>query len=209
MICHMMKCLFGGFMLAFAACLMPVAAAGETAPTPQRLAVVAIGDVPAKLAESARAWVERNLATKVDLLPAMKLEGKNLDDIAAQAAKAAGANYPHVVAIAMPPAGIMAHGMRTANQRAAVVNLRAMEAGNPDEKKLDWRIQRQVIRAFALMLDLETCLNPQCVLARYGSLEELDRSGRNCCPPCLIKFEKNAAKQNLEINKDSPFYIAR
>ncbi len=205
-----LKCWLPAVFVAAAAALTMVSVAADTTPTPtKRLAIVAIGDVPAKLADHAREWAEQNLAIKVDLLPAEKTSGKNLDDIAAQAVKAGGANHPHVIAIALPPEGVNNHGMRTADGRAAVVNLRPMQADKPDEETLSRRIERQTIRAMALLLDVGTCPNPQCALSRYSTLQELDQAGRNCCPPCLQKFQENAAKELLEPNKTSHFYLRR
>jgi hypothetical protein len=173
-----------------------------------RVGVVGVGDVAPALVEHARAWSEQNLAVKVDLLPAEKLKGKTLDDIAAQAVEAGGVFHAHTVAIAMPPEGVMNHGMRLANGRAAVVNVRPMQADKPSAEVLEKRIERQALRAISLMLDIGTCENPQCSLARYQGMEQLDGSGRNLCPPCLSKLQKKAGEEHLEMLKDSPFYLA-
>lgn len=177
-----------------------------TTNTAAKVAVVAIGDVPGDLAQHARDWAANNLALKIDLLPPQKLEGKNLDDIAAQAVKAGGGRL-HVVAIAMPPEGINSHGMRTADKRAAVVNVRPMNEDKPAEAVLHKRIERQVIRAITLLIDVETCPNPQCSLAKYASLAELDQTGRNLCPPCLQKFQRKCQADHLDLDKDSPFFL--
>lgn len=195
-------------VLAAGLALQACRAAEPAAPHGQsRIAVVAIGDVPAKLASNACEWAARNLALRIDLLPPQQLKGKSLDDIAAQAAAAAGPGRAHVVAIAMPPEGFTSHGMRTADKRAAVINLRPMQADQPGETPLGRRIERQAIRAVALLIDLETCPNPQCALTRYADLKELDQTGRNLCPPCLQKFQRNAASARLDMDKNSPFYI--
>jgi len=186
----------------------PCLAAGQAATNqPADVAIIAIGDVPEKLAGHARGWVQHNLAIKVGLLPPEKLQGRNLDEIADQAARAGGKGCKHVVAIALPPEGINNHGMRTADKRAAVVNLRPMQEDKPDEQTLERRIERQTIRAISLMLDVPTCVNPQCALSHYQSLKELDASGRNLCPPCLQKLMKGAADEHLHMDTESPFYI--
>ena len=201
-----LKCSLGLAVLALLSCRAAEPAATNA---PAKIAIVAIGDVRAKLAEHARDWAEHNLALRVDLLPAQKLRGKTLDAIAAQAVKAGGANRAHVVAIAMPPQDVTSHGMRTADKRAAVVNLRPMLDDKPDEKIVERRIERQTLRAIALMLDVETCVNPQCALSRYQDLKQLDQSGRNLCPPCLQKVQRHAEAEHLDANTKSPFYIER
>lgn len=182
-------------------------AADAQATAKHRAAVVAIGEVPAPLVQHACEWARHNLALMIDLLPAQPFTGKTLDDAAASAVKVAPTGCAHVVAIALPPEGIDNHGMRMADGRAAVVNLRPMKAGQPKEGILERRIERQTIRALSLMLDLETCVNPQCALVKYSTLEELDHSGRNLCPPCLTKFQTKAQAAHLELDKDSPYLI--
>jgi hypothetical protein len=199
---HLIACAVGALLSCNAAELPATNA-------PSQVAFIAIGDVPPKLVEHAKAWAEENLALRVDLLPPEKKSGKSLDDIAAQAEKAGGTNRTHVVAVAMPPEGINSHGMRTSDKHAAVVNLRPMQADKPDENILERRIERQTLRAIALLLDVETCPNPQCALAHYANLAELDMTGRNLCPPCLQKLQRNAIAGHMEMNKKSPFFMER
>lgn len=175
----------------------------------ERVAVIGIGDVEPALVEHAKSWAEENLALRVDLLPAQKTAGATLDDIAAQAAKAAPSSDAHVVAIAMPPEGVTHHGMRTADGRSAVVNLRAMTADKPAPVVLEKRVERQTLRSLSLMLGMETCVNPFCTLRRYDNLKELDESGRNLCPPCLQKLQQKADAQHLDMNKKCPLYLGR
>lgn len=171
------------------------------------VALIAIGEVPEGLAEHARSWAQQNLALRVEKLPAERTASATLDDIARQALKASGDKHAHVVAVAQPPEGVNSHGMRTADRRAAVVNLRPMRADKPDERTLERRVERQVLRAVSLMLDLTTCVNPQCALAQYTDLAYLDTIGRNLCPPCLQKCQKAAEKDHLHPDRESPFYI--
>lgn len=171
------------------------------------VAIVGVGDVSTSLMEHVRSWAQTNLAVQVDLLPAIPKAGASLDEIAAQAAKASGTNYSRVVAVALPPVGVDNHGMRQAGGNASVVNLRPMQADKPAADVLEKRIERQTLRAIALMIEVETCVNPYCSLARYGSLPELDQCGRNFCPPCLQKFQKSAAQAGLKLDPESPFFV--
>ena len=174
-----------------------------------RVAVVAVGAGTEKLAEHARNWALANIPVQIDLLPPQKKVGDSLDAIAADAVKLAGKGHPVVVAVAMPPASVTSHGMRTADGRSAVVNVRAMQADQPDAQKLERRIERQVIRAIALMIDMPSCVNGQCALSQYQSLEDLDRAGRNLCPPCSQNFQNAADAAKLELNPENPFYTQK
>ena len=172
-----------------------------------RVAIVAIGDVDRSLVSHAKEWTEQNTALNVDIAHAMKLEGQTFDDVAAQAGRTLNKTDIYVVALAMMPTNITSHGMRTPSGTVSVLNVRAMQADNPSETILEKRIERQTLRAISLMLDLQTCPNPQCVLATYSTLSDLDRSGRNLCPPCLGHLQKNAARHQLEVDTNNPFYL--
>lgn len=191
---------------AMAAVCFSAAAAPVASNAANRVAIVAVGEGTAKLAEHAHAWVAGNVAVGVDLLPPVTKAGANLDAIAADAIKAAG-KYARVIAIAMPPKDVTSHGMRTGDGHAAVINVRAMQADAPDATKLERRIERQAIRALSLMVDVPSCVNSQCALSAYQNLADLDATGRNLCPPCNSKVQGAADAAKIELNPDCPFYI--
>lgn len=193
-----------GMAAGLALLLAVVVRAGDA---PKAVALVGIGDVPAELMAHVRSWAQTNMAVQVDLLSPIAKAGATLDAIAAQAAQASGTNHACVVAVAMPPEGVNNHGMRQPDGKAAVVNLRPMKADQPAADVLEKRIERQVLRATALLIDVETCVNPYCTLSRYGSLPELDQSGRNYCPPCLQKVQQNAAGAGFKLDPDSPYFV--
>lgn len=174
-----------------------------------RIAIVPMGESAAALAAHAVKWVEGNVPLKVELLPVQKDVGANLDEIAVNARKAAGTNFVRVVAVAMPPVGVKGHGMRTQDGLAAVVNVRAMQEDKPDATKLERRIERQVIRAIALLVNMPTCINRQCAISAYSDLADLDSHGRNLCPPCVSKIHGDATSAGVGLNPDSPFYIQK
>ena len=193
------------FWMAGLLLLAGLAARAES--TLRDVALVAVGGVSSNTTEHVRAWIQANLSVVAVTLPPIEKAGASLDEIAAQAEKAAGTNHAFVIAIALPPAGVNNHGMRQTSGRAAVVNVRPMQEDKPEASVLERRLERQAVRATALLLDLDTCVNPFCALTRYSSLAELDQSGRNCCPPCSTKVIEKARSTGLKLDANSPFYI--
>jgi hypothetical protein len=50
------------------------------------------------------------------------------------------------------------------------------------------RLEKESLRAIALVLGMPDCPSPRCALLRHRNDEELDLKPRTPCPPCLIKI---------------------
>jgi predicted Zn-dependent protease len=67
-----------------------------------------------------------------------------------------------------------------------------------DMEKYERRVDRESMRAIGGLLGLASCPNPTCALYRHRSEEELDRKGRNFCPPCCIRAMEILRKEGVQ-----------
>lgn len=66
--------------------------------------------------------------------------------------------------------------------------LRPKNLKTPDDvERYERRVERESMRAIGSLLGLTSCPNPTCALYRHRTEEELDRKGRNFCPPCSVR----------------------
>lgn len=173
------------------------------------IALLPAGDMPAALAERARAFAQENLALPVVLeSPVSWPSGP--DSLRGVGEALAGQKKPEhacLVVLAYPPEELSHHGVLLEDLGMAVINVKALEPKEPDEEQFGRRVEREVMMSIGLLLGLDACPNPECAMWRYSNLEELDAKGRNYCPPCLIQVQKRALEQGIEIIADSPFAL--
>lgn len=74
------------------------------------------------------------------------------------------------------------------DRRIAIINIKSIVC--EDSKKFERRIEKEIVFLFGRLLKLDICPNFTCALYEVHSLEELDRKGRNYCPPCMSKYYK-------------------
>jgi hypothetical protein len=197
--------------MAFAAMALAAAGALSCAAPPKAappIAVAKVGDVSDDLVSRVRTWAEYCTAFTLRTLDPVKLQDKSLDEIGRRASALAGPDGSGVIALAFPDESVKAHGVFLAEQRAVVINVRALRDGADDEA---WarRVERQVVRGIGMLLGLEPCPNPTCTLYAYQNNEELDHIGRGFCPPCLKKAQQEALQRGLPVDKEAPFFMLR
>ena len=183
----------------------PVAAAESAAPKLNPVAIATVGKVDPALAAMARKWVIDNTALEMGDLGSLADAAATFDEVVALASAKLGSNDVGVVVLFDAPEGVTNHGMINPAKRVSVVNVDAMASDDPGV--LERRIQRQAIRGFGFLMGLETSPNPQSALAAYGSIEELDKIGRNFDPPWLLKLQERAKELGLAIDTNNPYFL--
>ena len=173
--------------------------------TKKPVALVAVGDVDDALVKDVQSWAEANLALPVPVLEKQTAVKGLLDEQARAVAKLIGPDDLGLVALVWPVDDVKNHGVIIKEDRVVVVNVRAMKEGAADDKMWTWRVERQALRGIGMLLDLQPCPDPFCTLTTYGTLEDLDKVGRNFCPPCLLKIQERVTAGGIELLPGNPY----
>ena len=161
------------------------------------MAMVRVGAVDEALAERARLFAEENLHMRVEMLPPQELKGESLDDAGRSVSGLADRKYAGLIVLAAPEGTIGAHGVSLLEERVVVVNVKALEPQDGDGEKFGRRLERAVMRSAGMLMGLQACPNPQCALWSYSTVEQLDETSRNFCPPCQEKFMEMMKEKNV------------
>ncbi len=174
-------------------------AAAVKAPAAKSIALVAIGKMDDAMVTRVLEFSRQSLEMPVRLLPAVAESPGTLDEAAALAFKSAGKNDVCIVALVYPKTDIKDHGIFKSELRTVVVNARALKPADQDMERYGRRLERGTLQGVGMLLGLETCPNPQCVMSAYSSDEMLDAKGRNYCPPCLGLVQKKGMEKGLRL----------
>ncbi len=186
-----------------------VTGAGElSAPARNPVTLSKVGEIDAALVDRLKQWAESQLALPLPLAETLSPSNTTLEGVAIAAAELmqpedAGMVVLHASASLDEPNGIFRPDLRV-----VVINVPDMREGADDET-FARRLERQVIRGVGVLLGLEWSPNPESAMAPYGTLEELDRIGRNLDPPWLLKLQEKAVFLGLPLDPDNPFNLLR
>ncbi|MFH0878713.1 MAG: hypothetical protein V2A34_03285 [Lentisphaerota bacterium] len=174
----------------------------ETAPVkeePKTLALVAVGQIDEQMVERVRKFAEDNIFFPVRILPARELFGNGLDNEGREAARSMDPRDVGLVALVMTEEDIPSHGVFLPKERVAVVNAKVIQPNPANDELYFKRLRKGTMRGYGLLLGMETCPNPQCCMAGYTTLEQLDSIGNNFCPPCYGKVEAACSAAGLKM----------
>lgn len=167
-----------------------------------------VGDLPAGLMDHLKAWAEESLVIPVPLGESLNSDSDQMEAVVPLAAKLLQADDAGVVVLHANATPDQPNGIYRPQERVVVINVTDMREG-ADDAKLAARLERQVIRGICVLMGLEWSPNPESAMAQYGSLEELDRMGRNLDPPWLLKFQERARELGIPLDPDSPMNFFR
>ena len=91
-------------------------------------------------------------------------------------------------------------GMVFKEERCGAINVSALTPGKDvldRDEVLGRRVEKESLRAVALMVGMPPCPFPRCALKAHGNDQELDFKSRNPCPPCLEKIRVRLQKMGL------------
>lgn len=183
---------------------LPFAVASANEP----VAVTALGEVDDALLQRAATWAADNLAIPV---PVKNNDAENsatsFEEVRDALARMNDGGQLGVVVLWDAPAEVTSHGTYFPDEKVAVVNVRAMTEGDPDEETLARRIERQVIRGICFAMGLEPNPNPQSAMFSYSTMEELDAIGRNLDPPWLMRLQEAAQQAGIPVDQENPFNL--
>ncbi|HMP88999.1 MAG TPA: hypothetical protein PJ991_02295 [Kiritimatiellia bacterium] len=170
------------------------------------VAIIPFGQVDEAMMDRAHAWVESNLAIKIDRFGSRPdIEVGTFDEAAQSASEMLEDNRVGIVVMWMPSSDIMNHGAHFPEKRVVIANIQPMYQGeNIDDEIIGRRIERQAIRGVSLLMGLEPSPIPQSVMFAYSSRDELDQIGRNLDPPWLIRLQRRALELGFELDRHNP-----
>jgi archaemetzincin len=166
------------------------------------LAVVAVGPVPAGLAEHVAEFLGRTLRLEVRLLddlidpmPAFDRERRQYDcrRLLPELERIAGREEGRILAVAdvdlFSPVFTFVFGEARVGGRVAlfsITRLRASYYGLPEDPALLLaRARREALHETGHMLGLIHCRQPDCVMRFSAAAEEVDLKGEAFCSECL------------------------
>jgi predicted Zn-dependent protease len=189
-------------VLICACCRKADAPAPAGADATARISVLGMAGVGPNLMERVAGFVAENLMVPIawgidsDIDPTA-----GVDATVAALVKARGQNQPILVAVSgQTPAGTATNAFYSgeavyADRAVAILGMEplataeSVKADTLDEMHAR-RVEKQVVRAFGLLLGLEPCPLTRCALSQYRGKGALDAKGRTLCPPCSEKAWK-------------------
>jgi len=171
------------------------------------IAIVTSGPVDSAMVDRVVNFARQNTALPIRLLPAQDIQGDSLDAIGRALNEKKGADEVCLITIVWPEADIQPHGVLLPEEKVSVINAKSLKPEDGDMERYARRIEREVMQSMGLLLGLSACPNPQCALWFYSTDKELDMKGRNFCPPCLQKVQKNAIAAGMKLDENSPYVV--
>lgn len=169
------------------------------------VAIVTVGPVDQAVIDRAVEFCRYNTALKVSPVRAVECPMNTMEEIGACVTEHLGDDDVCLIALVWLEEEPESQGLHLLDQRVVVVNMRSFKTEDVSDEVFGRRAERQVMQNLGLLLGLDPCPNPQCVLWSYSTMDELDAKGRNFCPPCLERLQKKAVEKGMTLNPDSPF----
>ena len=153
--------------------------------------IVAADTLPDGLADFLRDYVQKNAKVGVDLVVAPVDAEKPLDEAARAAALTADSSDGAEKAVATIVVAKSADERRVSarpDEAFAVLNTSRLGGDSLALDLLEGRAGQEVLRELAILLGVEPCPFPLCVLTGYSDPAELDEMSDNYCPPCFERI---------------------
>lgn len=151
----------------------------------QSMAFVGVNGFDTNMVHRVEAWVGRQLRVKTRMLDSVDYTGTKLTAAEEVLKPLVKKDDTLLVGFVACAAGETRHYTVNPTNRVAVINVTALQS--PDPEKFGRRLERVAMQAAASTMEMKSCPNPRCCLNEYKNLAELDRMGRNFCPPCMVR----------------------
>ena len=162
------------------------------------VALVAAGDLDAALVKRIAGHIQEHLVTAPRILPRTTAVGA--DSLAGEAKALEPLKADDVavlIGLVDAAATVKSHGETDPKKGIGIINVTALSQGDPDDEKLGRRLDKESLRAVALLTGMSPCPLPLCALWHYKTLDQLDSKGRNLCLPCRGEFLKRHKEMGL------------
>lgn len=186
--------------------------AGDGGPVGARgLALAAAGDVAPDLVEYVRAHLEKECECPVRMLPPIRVEAPESDAVAEDIRELRGNDVYAAVLYAAPLTETRALRLEPEDGLCTVnaTHLRtAPSSGYLAPAVYRHRLEKETLRAVALLAGLEDCQWPRCALHPHRTVEELDFKSRNLCPPCQDRLREALQRSGVAVERPQPPTVA-
>lgn len=169
----------------------------------QRVLLRTAGEVESRHIERVLPFCQENTRLDIQFAGPLSGEFETLNEVARAASEQLGEEDAFVIVLAGIHTEEKSHGICLHDLRAAVINVPAVLADEPDDERAGRRLERQVMQSIGMLVGMASCPNSECVLWPYSNMEELDAKGRNMCPPCFGQLQKKAEEQGLSLREVS------
>ena len=163
-----------------------------------RLGLVVIGEMDEALSSRLAQWVQAQTGLAVDLLKPREVDEAGLEACAKQVKELVDKKHPLVVGLLAASNIGAKHGLLKYEDGVAVVNAALLVPEDGDAERYGRRLERLVLGSYGFLLGMTYCPDPHCVMHPYKTLEQLDKMGRNFCPPNRQTFVEKASKKGLK-----------
>lgn len=172
------------------------------------VAMVRVGNVDEHLLNRITTFIDEEFSVPIRVLPPVAKPAPSLEEQAAVLTKeSSAAGNDLIFAMVAAPEAVKHQGGVFPQLRIAMVNTTALRSGmttpSANEEAYECRVEKESVRAIALLVGLPQCPFPRCALFPHSSDAELDAKSRNLCPPCGEKAGK-ALRVTLGIKEPEP-----
>lgn len=161
------------------------------------IAFVSMGFDDEELVTRLRDYVETNIGGPTRTLTPREPRASSLDKQGEAAASMMSSDDVALVVLVAPKAEIESHTVVLPHKHVVVINTTSLKPEDGAREKYARRLERQVLRGLGVILGLQPCPNPHCVLCTFKSENAIDMMGRAYCPPCSERVQKAAREAGL------------
>lgn len=176
------------------------AGADAEAPATSLIRVMPAAGMDTGIVARVAAFCTANTQIESRVDAAKDLAGDTLEERAQAASSLKKEGDFALVVLTFMPAAEKRHGYVDPVGHLMVINVTPMKA-TEDAEVYGRRLERQVMRGVYTLLGQGPCPNPFCCMHPYKEMKDLDRLGRNACPPCAFKGQQAARKAGVKLKK--------
>ena len=167
----------------------------QQAEAPQKtLAIVFGSSVPSQIVARVVDFINVELSVKLDVKPVLTNTYSGFEKLTHSLSRDMNPNRRLcLLAVVAPSWDSKQQGAVYEPMHIGILNINALTVLSDDEvpftrqEQFERRVEKESLRAMALLCGLKPCPFPQCCLYEHRNEQELDRKSRNPCPPCHSK----------------------
>ncbi|MFC1452785.1 hypothetical protein ACFLSJ_05510 [Verrucomicrobiota bacterium] len=181
----------------------------EVPPLEIALAMASAGEVDEALFERVFAFVNDNFWSPLRIKDLDPPGTNSVEWVLERASALVDTNDVCILVLVDRPAGFPDLKERVHREkRAAVLNVGALRPAAPDAEDdpemYGRRVEKEAMRVMGELLGLDNCNMPRCALHVAPNAAELDKKGRNLCPPCQTEALRLLRKKGVYVYFDRP-----
>ncbi len=194
------------FILATIPALLAAQVSGPPPLPPKRIDIVFGGPVDSQLVSRVTEFIETELTVNLVARTPLTDLKDGFDELTKELAATVNASSEIcLLAVVAAPWKSQRQGSVYEPLHVGILNISALTVTSDDDTPLsrkeqfERRVEKEALRAMALLCGLKPCPFPQCCLYEHQNEQELDRKARNLCPPCHSKAMDALRKASVPV----------